>query len=61
VKLSVRNIEKLHAAIHEPIAAKRIAVKNADGMIHRRDLDELLSNLNNEIWKEVRMVLDIKG
>jgi len=62
MRISESNRTKLYAAIHEPIMQKRIAVKQSKdvlGLKNADDIDEMLYKLNNDIWNEVKEVLNI--
>ena len=54
------NSQRLYNAIHTPIMEKRVEVRRLDGMIHRREFEDVLIKLNQEIWREVTSVLNLK-
>ena len=64
MELSEKRRTALYAAISEPIMNKRIAVAQSDNILGKKnskDIDELLYKLERDIWREVRLALNISG
>ncbi len=49
---------RLYEAIHEPTMKTRIRIRN--GLMSTNQIDDLLFDLNAEIWSEVKSVLNLK-
>ena len=64
MKLSEKKRVALYAAISEPITQKRITVAQSEDVLgskNAKDLDEMLSRLERQIWREVHAVLNLEG
>jgi len=64
MRMSEQKRSALYAAISEQIMQKRIAVAQSENVLgnkNTKDVDELLYKLERDIWREVRLALNISG
>ena len=61
MNISEKKRSELYTAIHEPIMQKRIAAKKIYQIQYNNKLDDMLYELEREIWIEVRKALNISG